>query len=264
MPHPKPDSPPAYRTASAPTPAPVLDFRAVGLTYPDATTALTDVDLAVSRGEFVSVVGPSGCGKSSLLRIAAGLSTATAGSVAVATERLGYVFQEATLLPWLTVRDNVALFPRLAGVPRQARRDTVRAALETVGLAGFDKHLPHQLSGGMRMRVSLARSLTVQPDLFLFDEPFGALDEMTRDRLGEEVLRLFADRGFAGVFVTHSVSEAVYLSTRVVVMSGRPGRIVDEVQVPFGTQRDPGLRFSPEFGAIAQRISGALRKGCAA
>ncbi|KPM55038.1 ABC transporter ATP-binding protein [Frankia sp. R43] len=240
---------------------PMLDFRGVGLTYPDGTTALQEIDLAVSRGEFVSVVGPSGCGKSSLLRIAAGLSTATRGTVTIGTHRLGYVFQEATLLPWLSVLDNVALFPRLARLPKSSRRELAAEALTTVGLTDFGKHLPHQLSGGMRMRVSLARSLTMEPDLFLFDEPFGALDELTRERLGEEMLRLFVDRRFAGVFVTHSVSEAVYLATRVVVISGLPGRVVDVVDVPFGDVRDPRLRFSGEFGALSERISLALRKG---
>jgi NitT/TauT family transport system ATP-binding protein len=181
--------------------------------------------------------------------------------VDVGAQRLGYVFQEATLLPWLNVMDNVALLPRLNKVPGKERREQAREALATVGLSGFEKYLPHQLSGGMRMRASLARSLTMEPDLFLFDEPFGALDELTRELLGEEVLRLFAARRFAGVFVTHSVVEAVYLSTRVVVMSGRPGRVLDTFDVPFGAEREPGLRFTGEFGALAERISTALRKG---
>ncbi|WP_330310343.1 MULTISPECIES: ABC transporter ATP-binding protein [unclassified Streptomyces] len=242
----------------------MLDFRGVGLTYPGGTTALESVDLQVRRGEFVAVVGPSGCGKSSLLRIASGLGRASEGEAIVDAKRLGYVFQEATLLPWLSVLDNVALFPRLTGAGKPARRERARAALATVGLDGFEDHLPHQLSGGMRMRVSLARSLTLEPDLFLFDEPFGALDELTRQRLGEEVLRLFAEMRFAGVFVTHSVSEALYLSTRVIVMSGRPGRVVDTVDVPFGIERDPGLRFTAEFGALSERISTSLREGYAA
>ncbi|MEV6103422.1 ABC transporter ATP-binding protein [Streptomyces sp. NPDC051940] len=242
----------------------MLDFRDVSLTYPGGTTALASVGLRVARGEFVSVVGPSGCGKSSLLRIASGLGTATGGEAVVGAERVGYVFQDATLLPWLSVLDNVALFPRLTGAGKAVRREQARAALETVGLADFATHLPHQLSGGMRMRVSLARSLTLEPDLFLFDEPFGALDELTRELLGEEVARLFAERRFAGVFVTHSVSEALYLSTRVLVMSGRPGRITDTVEVPFAGERTPALRFTPEFGALAQRISTGLREGYAA
>ncbi|WP_425825817.1 ABC transporter ATP-binding protein [Streptomyces fractus] len=263
MPQSSPYSPPSTgpRTAVAADTAPVLDFHGVGLTYADGTTALTGIDLAVRPGEFVSVVGPSGCGKSSLLRIASGLSTATSGVADVTAERIGYVFQEATLLPWLNVLENVDLFPRLAGRTKAERRERAREALATVGLTEFERHLPHQLSGGMRMRASLARSLTLSPDLFLFDEPFGALDELTRDRLGEELLHLFADRLFAGVFVTHSVSEAIHLSTRVVVLSGRPGQVVDVVDVPFGTERGPDVRYSPQFAALAQRIGTALRKG---
>jgi NitT/TauT family transport system ATP-binding protein len=239
----------------------VLGFEGVELTYPNGTVALSGVDLVVRAGEFVSVVGPSGCGKSTLLRIASGLDRATAGYAQVGANRIGYVFQDATLLPWRTVRDNVALLAELDHVGRAERYRRADEAIELVGLAGFADHLPRQLSGGMKMRVSLARSLTVDPELFLFDEPFGALDEITRERLGGEISELFANRRFAGLFITHSVAEAVFLSSRVVVMSGRPGRVVDEIDVPFDFPRADDLRFTPEFAALAGRVSKALRGG---
>ncbi|GAA4782412.1 ABC transporter ATP-binding protein [Microbacterium gilvum] len=238
----------------------LVDFRGVGMTYASGTTALEDVDLTVGRGEFVTVVGPSGCGKSTLLRIAAGLEHQTAGECETRTSRVGFVFQDATLLPWRTVQSNVELLAELNGLPAAERRAAAREAIELVGLTGFESSLPRQLSGGMRMRTSLARSLTLDPDLFLFDEPFGALDEITRQRLNDELLRLFAERGFGGLFITHSVAEAVYLSTRVVVMSGRPGRIVDVVDVPFDMPRDPDIRYTPEFGALVGRVSHALKE----
>ncbi|MQY18386.1 ABC transporter ATP-binding protein [Nocardia macrotermitis] len=239
----------------------VLGFQAAELTYADGTVALSGVDLSVRAGEFVSVVGPSGCGKSTLLRIASGLESTTGGYTQVGANRVGYVFQDATLLPWRTVRDNVALLPELDHVGKAERYRRAASAIELVGLTGFEKHLPRRLSGGMRMRVSLARSLTIDPELFLFDEPFGALDEITRERLGTEITELFAARRFAGLFVTHSVTEAVFLSSRVAVMSGRPGRIVDEVDIPFDFPRRPEIRFTPEFAALASRISLALRGG---
>ncbi|MFT4125147.1 MAG: ABC transporter ATP-binding protein [Gordonia sp. (in: high G+C Gram-positive bacteria)] len=239
---------------------PIVGFEHCELTYPGGTQALKDVDLTVRQGEFVSVVGPSGCGKSTLLRLAAGLETITDGYLQCGTERIGYVFQDATLLPWRSVRDNVALLGELDGIGRDERAQRIAAALETVGLTAFADHLPHMLSGGMRMRVSLARSLTVEPELFLFDEPFAALDEITRERLGVELTELFAARSFAGLFITHSVSEAVFLSTRVLVMSGRPGTIVDEVEVPFPFPRPPELRYEPEFTELAGRVSVSLRE----
>ncbi len=239
----------------------LLDFRTVAMQFPNGTVALSGVDLTVNRGEFVTVVGPSGCGKSTLLRIASGLETASEGTATLATTRIGYVFQDATLLPWRTVQANVELLAELNGQPRRARAENARAAIELVGLSGFEKNLPKELSGGMRMRTSLARSLTLDPELFLFDEPFGALDEITRERLGDELLRIFAEQKFAGLFITHSVAEAVYLSTKVVVMSGRPGRIVDTFEVPFDYPRDPDLRFTPEFAALCGNVSHALREG---
>jgi NitT/TauT family transport system ATP-binding protein len=242
-------------------PGDLLDFTGVTKTFPNGTVALTDVDLAVSRGEFVTVVGPSGCGKSTLLRIASGLTGISSGTADVSAERVGYVFQDATLLPWRTVRRNVELLSELAGVKKARRSADAQAAIDLVGLSGFENHLPRTLSGGMRMRTSLARSLTLDPDLFLFDEPFGALDEITRERLNDELIRLFATQRFGALFITHSVSEAVYLSTRVLVMSGRPGRIVETFDVPFDLPRDPEIRFTAEFAALAGQVSHALRAG---
>ncbi|MCW0212825.1 MAG: ABC transporter ATP-binding protein [Pseudonocardia sp.] len=239
----------------------VLSFVDVAKTYPDGTTALEHVDLEVRRGDFVTVVGPSGCGKSTLLRIASGLEPHTAGTSTVDSRHLGYVFQDATLLPWRTVAQNVELVAELSGRPKNDRKAAAKDAIDLVGLTGFEKHLPRQLSGGMRMRVSLARSLTLAPDLFLFDEPFGALDEITRERLNDELIRLFSTQRFGALFITHSVSEAVYLSTEVVVMSGRPGRVVQTFDVPFGYPRSPDLRFTPEFAALSGEVSRALREG---
>ena len=238
---------------------PTLRFTGVEKTFPDGTVALRDVDLSVAPGDFVTVVGPSGCGKSTLLRIASGLTKASSGSCEVTASRLGYVFQDATLLPWRDVQGNVELLAELHGIGRTDRIAAARAAIDLVGLTGFERHLPRALSGGMRMRVSLARALTLEPELFLFDEPFGALDEITRERLNDELLRLFSAKGFGALFITHSVSEAVYLSTRVLVMSGRPGRIVADFAVPFGPSRTPELRFTPEFADLAGQVSAALR-----
>jgi NitT/TauT family transport system ATP-binding protein len=237
----------------------MLAFTGVGRTFPDGTQALHDVDLGVDSGEFVSVVGPSGCGKSTLLRLASGLDSPTTGRVDVASKRVGYVFQDPTLLPWRTVRRNVELLAELEHLPKAERHARVSEAIGLVGLRGFEKHRPRSLSGGMRMRTSLARSLVLQPDVFLFDEPFGALDEMSRERLNDELLALFADRGFAALFITHSVAEAVYMSTRVVVMSPRPGQILGEVSIPFDYPRQPELRYSEEFAKVAGEVSDLLR-----
>ncbi|WP_029151194.1 ABC transporter ATP-binding protein [Microbacterium indicum] len=238
----------------------LVDFRDVGMTYQGGTLALEHIDVTVRRGEFVTVVGPSGCGKSTLLRIAAGLERETAGECDTRTDRVGFVFQDATLLPWRSVQQNVELLAELNGRSRAERAVTAREAIDLVGLSGFEKSMPRELSGGMRMRASLARSLTLDPDLFLFDEPFGALDEITRQRLNDELLRLFVAKGFGGLFITHSVAEAVYLSTRVVVMSGRPGHVVDVVDVPFDMPRDPDIRYTPEFGDLVGRVSHSLKE----
>ena len=239
----------------------LLDFRGVEMTFPGGTVALRGVDLTVAGGEFVTVVGPSGCGKSTLLRIASGLETASAGQVSLGTDRIGYVFQDATLLPWRTVQQNVELLAELNAQPKPQRAQKAAETIELVGLKGFETHLPQQLSGGMRMRTSLARALTLDPQLFLFDEPFGALDEITREHLNDELIRLFVETRFAGLFITHSVSEAVYLSTRVVVMSGRPGTIVDQFEVPFEHPRDTEIRFTAEFAELVGQVSHALREG---
>ncbi|MBA4864636.1 ABC transporter ATP-binding protein [Streptomyces sp. PSKA54] len=229
--------------------------------FPNGTTALEKVELAIAPGDFVSVVGPSGCGKSTLLRLASGLDQPTGGTVHTSGDRVGYVFQDATLLPWRSVLANVELPAELAGADKAERRERARDAIRLVGLEGFEKQLPGQLSGGMRMRVSLARALMMRPSLFLFDEPFGALDEMTRMRMQEELQRIFAETGFAGLFITHSVTEAVFLSNRVLVMSARPGRIVAEFDVPFPHPRPPELRYDPAFARIAGEVSAALRGG---
>ena len=239
----------------------LLDFTNVEMTFPDGTVALRGVDLTVNRGEFVTVVGPSGCGKSTLLRIASGLETASDGTVELGTDRIGYVFQDATLLPWRDVKANVELLAELNWQTKAVRSKKAQETIDMVGLSGFEHHLPRQLSGGMRMRTSLARSLTLDPELFLFDEPFGALDEITREHLNDELLRLFAETQFAGLFITHSVSEAVYLSTKVVVMSGRPGHIVDQFEIPFDMPRDPEIRYTGEFAELVGKVSHALREG---
>jgi len=239
----------------------IVELRGVNRTFPDRTVAVENLTLGLRRGEFLSIVGPSGCGKSTLLRLVSGLEVPSIGSAEVLAERVGYVFQDPTLLPWRTVRRNVELLAELEGIPRAERRRRAAAAIRMVGLEGFEKVRPAALSGGMRMRASLARSLVLEPDLFLFDEPFGALDEQTRERLNDELQRLFTVRGFTALFVTHSVTEAVFLGSRVAVMSGRPGRIVREVDVPFDYPRSAQLRFSPEFGRIAGEVSNTLRDG---
>jgi len=236
-----------------------LVFDNISKRFPDGTIALTNVSFDVRPGEFVTVVGPSGCGKSTLLRIASGLTSSSTGSVKVNRDSLGYVFQDPTLLQWRTVRRNVELLAELHGISKAERRKLAQDAIDLVGLTGFEDKYPKQLSGGMRMRASLARSLTLNPNVFLFDEPFGALDEITRERLNDELLALFQSAGFASLFITHSIYEAVFLSTRVIVMSGRPGRIVGDFDVPFGYPRSPDLRFESSFSALTGQVSHALR-----
>ena len=226
--------------------------------FPTGTVALEGVSLAVAAGEFVSVVGPSGCGKSTLLRLASGLDDVTGGDIEVNATSTSYVFQEPTLLEWRSALRNVELVGELRGAGKADRRRRAQEALDLVGLTGFEKQHPRQLSGGMRMRVSIARALVAEPDLALFDEPFGALDEITRLRMQTELQSLFELKNFAGLFITHSVSEAVYLSTRVVVMSGRPGRVVADIPVPWSYPRPPELRFEPEFAALTGEVSAAL------
>ncbi|RMI29912.1 ABC transporter ATP-binding protein [Nocardia stercoris] len=244
-------------------PAPVpsaLAFRNVSLVFGNGTRALDGIDIDIRPGEFVSLVGPSGCGKSTLLRVAAGFDRPTDGTVETAGGTLGYVFQDATLLAWRSVLRNVELPAELAGIGKATRRAAALDAIERVGLSGFENHKPAQLSGGMRMRASIARALTTEPQLFLFDEPFGALDEITRQRLNEEVSALYRRSGFTGVFVTHSVAEAVFMSTRIVVLTGRPGRVAADIAVPLDFPRTPEVRYTPEFGAVAATVSAALRQ----
>ena len=249
-------------TATAPpttTPtAPTLVLDGVGKRFATGTLALTEVSLSLRPGDFVSVVGPSGCGKSTLLRLASGLETATSGSIAVDATATSYVFQDPTLLEWRSAARNVELVQELRGASREVRRARAQEMLDLVGLTGFERQHPRALSGGMRMRVSIARALVAEPDLALFDEPFGALDEITRLQMQTELQKIFVLKSFAGLFITHSVSEAVYLSTRVLVMSGRPGRIVADIAVPWAYPREPSLRYAPEFATLTGRVSQAL------
>ena len=238
---------------------PALVFESVSMTFPDGTLALRDATFTVHPGEFVTVVGPSGCGKSTLLRIASGLVQQSGGTVTVDRESLGYVFQDATLLKWRTVQSNVELMAELSGVDKEKRRALASDVIDLVGLRGFEDKYPKQLSGGMKMRCSLARALVMDPSVFLFDEPFGALDEITRERLNDELLSLFQRQRFASLFITHSIAEAVFLSTRVLVMSGRPGEIVGDFDVPFSYPRSPELRFDPAFAELCGEVSRALR-----
>jgi NitT/TauT family transport system ATP-binding protein len=229
--------------------------------------ALTAIDLTVGPGEFVSLIGPSGCGKSTLLRIGGDLMAPTVGTVSVngkpprrarLDQDYGFAFQQAGLLEWRTVEGNVELPMGLGGVDKSARQARARELLELVGLADFAGHRPSQLSGGMQQRVAIARALARRPALLLMDEPFGALDEMTRERMQVELLRICAETSAAVVFVTHSIPEAVFLSNRVVVMSPRPGRIVEIVDVPLGP-RDDDVRESEPFFAAITDVREALR-----
>jgi len=236
-----------------------LRFDGLSMVFPDGTHALEDISFTVSSGEFATVVGPSGCGKSTLLRIASGLELGYTGGCEVDRDSIGYVFQDATLLPWRTVQRNVELNAELHGVDKEERRRRAATAIELVNLVGHEEKYPKQLSGGMKMRCSLARSLVLNPGVFLFDEPFGALDEITREFLNDELLRLFALERFAALFITHSIAEAVFLSTRVLVMSARPGRIIGDYQIPFGAERSHDLRFEPEFAEMCGRINDDLK-----
>jgi NitT/TauT family transport system ATP-binding protein len=245
---------------------PMIRAEALGLQFPNGTRALEGVGLELRAGEFASIVGPSGCGKSTLLRLVAGLVEPTAGTLEVGGQparrreaALAFVFQTPNLLPWRTVRANVALPFELGPGARRPDAAAIGEALAFVGLADFAGAHPHQLSGGMQMRVSLARALVLRPRLMLMDEPFGALDEITRQTLNEEVLRLWARDRWSCLFVTHNVFEAVFLSQRVLVMGPRPGRVVREVAVPFAMPRDPALRTTPEFARVAGEVAAALR-----
>jgi len=236
----------------------------VSKVFPNGTTALVPTDLRVDEGQFVSIVGPSGCGKSTLLRVIAGLTSATTGECSMATgSRRAFVFQDATLLPWRNVRRNAQLLLELEGFDKAERERRAADALQLVGLNGFEKSYPRNLSGGMKMRLSLARALALRPKLFLMDEPFSALDELTRETLQDELLSIWGSEGFTALFVTHNLYEAVYLSSRVIVMSPRPGRVVADIDVPLPYPRTPDVRQSPDFGEISARVSNALRGGMA-
>ena len=235
-------------------------------TYDSGIVALGRIDLDVRKGEFVSLLGPSGCGKSTALRLIAGLSEPTSGTVKVANRTapakhsIGFVFQEPTLMPWTSVRENVRLPLKLAHVPRQQADARVGEALAQVGLTEFADAYPRELSGGMKMRVSLARALVTDPDILLMDEPFAALDEITRFRLNNDLLALWRNLRKTVVFVTHSVFESVYLSQRVIVMTPRPGRIAAEFRVDAAEPRTEDFRTSPEYAAHCREVSIALAR----
>ena len=224
-----------------------------------------DVSLSVRRGELISLVGPSGCGKSTLLRMIAGLLSPTDGELrvqagAVGDARTAFVFQDSNLLPWRSVFDNIRLPLELRGVPIDEQRKAVESSLKLIGLKPNDSaKRPRMLSGGMRMRVSLARALVTRPELLLLDEPFAALDDLLRQQLNEELLRIWTEQRWTGIFVTHNVAEAVFLSQRVLVMSKSPGRLVADIAVPFEHPRDPELRSSPEFAKLTGEVSRCLR-----
>ena len=243
--------------------ASITQLRSVERVFASGVKALGPLDLDVAEGEFLSLVGPSGCGKSTALRIVAGLIAPTAGTVAWphGKPRIGFVFQDATLMPWASVRDNVRLPLDLERVARPEGNARAEAALMRVGLSGFSEAFPRALSGGMRMRVSIARALVARPQLLLMDEPFAALDEISRDALNEDLLKLWREDELTVMFVTHSVYESTFLSTRIVVMSPRPGRVASEIRVPAPDTRTSEWRTSMGFAATARDVSLALRQG---
>jgi NitT/TauT family transport system ATP-binding protein len=260
--------------AAAPAPADtVIDIRDLSLTFmtnDGPVEALSGIDLKVGRGEFVSLIGPSGCGKTTLLRVIADLEQPTGGVIRVnsvspdearRTRCYGYVFQSAALYPWRTISRNVALPLEVMGVSAAERAERVARNLALVNLTGFERKFPWQLSGGMQQRASIARALSFDPALLLMDEPFGALDEIVRDHLNEQLLQLWAKTGKTVIFVTHSIPEAVFLSTRIVVMSPRPGRVHDVIDCDLPRERSLDIRETPEFLAIAARVRHGLREG---
>jgi NitT/TauT family transport system ATP-binding protein len=251
----------------------VIDIRGLSLVFPTADTpvqALADIDLQVKRGEFVSFIGPSGCGKTTLLRVIADLERQTAGQITVngvspedarKGRAYGYVFQAPALYPWRTVVRNVTLPLEIMGLTADERQQRAARYLDMVGLGGFERKFPWQLSGGMQQRVSIARALSFEPDLLLMDEPFGALDEITRDHLNEQLLRLWEKTDKTVIFVTHSIAEAVFLSTRIIVMSPRPGRIMETIDCNLAKGRTLDARETPQFLEIAHKVRIALRAG---
>jgi NitT/TauT family transport system ATP-binding protein len=249
--------------------APIVALRRVGKAFANAVVALDGFDFAVHEREFVSLLGPSGCGKSTALRLIAGLAAPSSGTIEwrdgkkPAHGALGFVFQEPTLMPWASVFGNVHLPLKLAGLTRPAAGERVSAALAGVGLAQFADAYPRELSGGMKMRVSIARALVTTPQLLLMDEPFAALDEITRFRLANDLLRLWQTLGKTVVFVTQSVFESVFLSNRVVVMTPRPGRVFAEITIDAPYPRDESFRTSPEYAGLCRRVSQALAEATA-
>lgn len=247
--------------------APQVLFTGVSKRYASGRMVLDGLDLSIAKGEFVTLLGPSGCGKSTVLKLISGLTAPSAGTIQVdgltpknAREIVSYIFQDATLLPWRTVQQNVGLGLELEGVNGNRRRDRTNSLLTLVELGEVAEAYPRELSGGMKMRVSIARALATRPKLLLMDEPFAALDEMTRDRLNEELLRLRGEQQWTGIFVTHSVMEAVFLSTRIVVLTSNPGRIHAIAPVEFPFPRTASLRASVDFGAQVLRVSTMLRE----
>jgi NitT/TauT family transport system ATP-binding protein len=260
--------------ATAVQPAPLaVSAHGVSLTFQTAdgaVEALANVDLDIAAGDFVSFIGPSGCGKTTLLRVIADLEQPTAGTLSVngvspeqarLQRHYGYIFQAAALYPWRTIERNVALPLEIMGYAAAERRERVERYLKLVNLSGFERKFPWQLSGGMQQRASIARALSFDPALLLMDEPFGALDEIVRDHLNEQLLRLWNQTQKTVVFVTHSIPEAVFLSTKIVVMSPRPGRIIDIIPSDFPRDRTLEIRETPEFLNIAQRVRSGLRSG---
>lgn len=253
--------------AEAHTEVPQIELQGVTKSYGANPAVLQSLDLTVCREEFVSIIGPSGCGKSTILKLISGLTAPTAGTIRVegmtpknARETISYVFQEATLLPWRNVSDNIGLSLELEGVAGDRRKKKIASLLALVGLNHVAEAYPRELSGGMKMRVSIARALATSPRLLLLDEPFAALDEMSRDRLNEEILRLRSEERWAAVFVTHSVAEAAFLSDRIVVLAPNPGRIHAVFPVDLPSPRVAAMRTSPEFDALVARVSHSLRE----
>lgn len=253
------------------SPQALVHAESLSVRYPSGVAALERVGFDVPPGQFVALVGPSGCGKSTLLRLAAGLLTPSAGRIRVdalppaearrqAAVRTSFVFQDPTLLPWRSVRSNVRLPLELAGEADDLHGARVDAVLALVGLADFAERFPAELSGGMRMRVSLARALVTEPELVLLDEPFGALDDLTRHALGDELAALWGHRHWTVLFVTHNIAEAAYLSQRILVMSPRPGRIVADLRVPFATPRSRALRGQAEFARFTAEVAETLER----
>jgi NitT/TauT family transport system ATP-binding protein len=249
-----------------PPTTPIVTFRHVEKRYGTGPVILDDINFEAQRGDFIALIGPSGCGKSTILKLISGLSPITRGEASVdgitpqnASEELAFVFQEPTLLPWLTVQKNVEIPLRLAGREIMKRETIARQCLKLVGLDGREDAHPRQLSGGQKMRVSIARALSVSPKILLLDEPFGALDEMTRDHLNEELLAIREQKAWTSFFVTHSVAEAVFLSNRIFILSANPGRLYREVKVDFPYPRTEDTRQSPEYSRLVAGVSKLLR-----